>query len=234
MPSQLAELVYFDDSGNPRDGTAVLGWVKCSPDRWRDVLGAWLDHRRLLWRHFQIPVTRELHTTHYVHGRGRLATRMPTRYVVDGVEFHKDFGRAVAQKSLEALSSISGLEVGAAYRRGEPADLAEVRAGCYATLVAQWERRLTERDELAMLFMDGDGSDRRFVDVHRRLPLRQRRVIEDVVHLDSAQSQLVQMADLVAWTAWTAIDRPANNEFAWDWYDTYLARSDPSRTPRAI
>ncbi|MGL4743946.1 MAG: DUF3800 domain-containing protein [Dermatophilaceae bacterium] len=112
--------------------------------------------------------------------------------------------------------------------------LAEVKAGCYAALVDQWERRLTERDELAMLFMDGDGSDRRFIDVHRRLPLQQRRVIEGVVHIDSAQSQLVQMADLVAWTAWTTIDRPANNKFAWDWYDTYLARLDPARAPRSI
>ena len=69
--------------------------------------------------------------------------------------------------------------------------------------------------------MDGDGSDTSYRSTHRRLQLRQRRVIEDAIHMDSRSSQLVQMADLVAWCANASIDQHAKNEFAWEWYEKY-------------
>ena len=82
--------------------------------------------------------------------------------------------------------------------------------------------------------MDGDGSDTSYRSTHRQLPLSQRRIIEDAVHLDSSASQLIQMADLVAWSANTAIDRHDAQSFAWDWYRTYLAERDLAREPQSI
>ncbi len=84
------------------------------------------------------------------------------------------------------------------------------------------------------VFMDGDGSDTSYRSAHRNLKLHQRRVIEDAIHLDSRSSQLVQMSDLVAWSANACIDPHQGNEFAWYWYDTYLSERDPARQPEEI
>lgn len=82
-----------------------------------------------------------------------------------------------------------------------------------------------------MVFMDGDGSDSSYRRTHRNLPLDQRRVIEDAIHLDSAGSQLIQMADLVAWVANATVDRHPMNGFAGQWYQNFLAERDRTRKP---
>jgi uncharacterized protein DUF3800 len=66
------------------------------------------------------------------------------------------------------------------------------------------------------------------------LKLDQRRIIEDAIHLDSKSSQLVQMADLVAWTAYAAVDQHQRNEFAWSRYKDYLSERDPGRQPNEL
>jgi hypothetical protein len=85
-----------------------------------------------------------------------------------------------------------------------------------------------------MVFMDGDGSDPTYRTAHRALKLDQRRVIEDAIYLDSKHTQLEQMADLVAWSAYASLDRHPGNEFAWDWYNRFLAERDPQRVPQEI
>jgi|GEM_PF-3975264 len=78
-PRTLDRLVCIDDSGDPRTGLAVYGWIEFAPDRWHDVLGGWLEHRKQLWRKYGIPVSKELHMTEYVQGRGRLTDRHTCR-----------------------------------------------------------------------------------------------------------------------------------------------------------
>jgi hypothetical protein len=73
-----------------------------------------------------------------------------------------------------------------------------------------------------------------FRTTHRQLKLDERHIIEDAIHLDSKSSQLVQMADLVAWSAYAAVDRHPRNEFAWGRYETYLAERDPGRQPKEL
>jgi len=85
-----------------------------------------------------------------------------------------------------------------------------------------------------MVFMDGDGSDTTYRAAHRNLKLSARRVIEDAVLTDSKHSQLVQMADLVAWSANAHIEPHRGNEFAWDWYTKFLSERDPQRAPTPI
>ncbi|WP_067647236.1 DUF3800 domain-containing protein [Nocardia harenae] len=82
--------------------------------------------------------------------------------------------------------------------------------------------------------MDGDGTDSSYRTTHRGLALAQRRVIEDAIHIDSSSSQLIQMADLVAWTANATIGRHPKNEFAGQWYRDYLSERDPRREPREL
>ncbi|WP_345439148.1 DUF3800 domain-containing protein [Microbacterium gilvum] len=234
MPAELNRLIYVDDSGHPQSGLVVYGWVEFAPHRWAGVLREWLEMRKRLWREAGVPVTQELHTTDYVNGRGRISRRVPDRHVHDGVDFWKDFGREIAVECLETLRCAEGLRVGAVYRRRGPQDLARTKQQTYADLVARFEQELAETDSLAMIFMDGDGSDTSYRSTHRSLKLHQRRVIEDALHLDSKHSQLEQMADLVAWSANASLDRHPSNEFAWEWYSSYLAERDPQREPRPI
>lgn len=116
-PKALARLIYIDDSGDPSSGLIVYGWVEFQPHRWHDVLGEWLSHRKQLWEHYGVPVPAELHMTSYALGRGRISRQLPAEFITEnGAELWKDFGRAVARKSLETLHSIGG----AACRRGLP------------------------------------------------------------------------------------------------------------------
>ena len=80
-----------------------------------------------------------------------------------------------------------------------------------------------------MLFMDGDGTDSTYRTAHRGLRLDDRRVIEDAVHMSSKDSQLVQMADHVAWCANAAVDAHPRVDLAANWYRTYHAGRDPRR-----
>jgi hypothetical protein len=233
MPA-LERLIYVDDSGHPQTGLVVYGWVEFAPDRWTSVLRAWLDMRKRLWREAGIPVTQELHTTDYVNGRGRISSRFPDRHRHDGVEYWKDFGREIATECLDTLRSAEGLTVGAVFRQGDPKVLARTRHDTYAALIDRFENELRDANAVGMVFMDGDGSDSTYRTAHRALKLDQRRVIEDAIHLDSKHSQLEQMADLVAWSAYASLDRHAGNEFAWDWYARSLAERDPHRAPNEI
>ncbi|WP_092808789.1 DUF3800 domain-containing protein [Rhodococcus globerulus] len=234
MPPRLDRMIYVDDSGHPQSGLAVYGWIEFSPDHWRSVLRCWLDTRKRLWREFGIPVTEELHTTAYVNGRGRISKSIPGRHIHDGYEYWKDFGREVAHECLETLRCAEGLSLGAVYRRGKPDNLAQTKRELYADLVTRFEHELLESDSLAMIFMDGDGSDSSYRTTHRGLALAERRVIEDAIHIDSAGSQLIQMADLVAWCANTTIDRHEKNAFAAEWYKDHLSERDPEREPKEI
>ncbi|MGL3150437.1 DUF3800 domain-containing protein [Microbacterium sp. A82] len=234
MPTSIERMIYVDDSGRSQDGLIVYGWIEFAPDHWSHVLRTWLDLRKMLWVEFRIPVTEELHTTDYVNGRGRISTRVPDRHVHEGVEYWKDFGREVAVRCLEALRGTEGLRVGAVYRTGAPANFGATKYAAYQTLIERFEEQLHESDSLALVFMDGDGRDPSYRQAHRALKLNERRVLEDAIHLDSRTSQLMQMADLVAWSAYASIDRYPDGEFAWQWYSDHLSERDPQRTPQQI
>lgn len=234
MPDPLNRMIYVDDSGHPQSGLVVYGWIEFSPDHWAGVLKSWLDTRKKLWREYGVLITTELHTTNYVNGRGRISRRTPDRFVRDGHELWKDFGRAVAVECLDTLRSTEGLAVGAVFRRGEPENFAETKLLAYQALIERFEGELAESESLGIVFMDGDGSDTSYRSAHRSLKLAQRRVIEDAIYTDSKHSQLVQMADLVAWSANTAVDQYPGNHFAGDWYSFYLAERDLHRDPQEI
>lgn len=234
MPVTLDRMLYADDSGHPASGLVLYGWIEFSPDHWAPMLKSWLDLRKRLWRDYGIPVTQELHATQFVNGRGRISQRIPPRFIHRGVEYWKDFGREVAVQCLETLRSTEGLTVGAVWRRRSPAELAQTKSEAYSALIRRFEDELAEADSLALVFMDGDGSDSSYRKSHRSLKLAQRRVIEDAIHLDSRSSQLIQMADLVAWCANSSVDRHPGNHFASEWYSTFLAERDPCRSPREI
>lgn len=232
---KLEKLIYIDDSGHPNAGLIVYGWIEFSPDRWSDVLGAWLSHRKSLYRNYEVPVTKELHMTEYVLGRGRISINAPRKFLKeDGSTLWKDLGGEVAQAGLECMRCTEGLTVGAVYRKGTKESWNSDKEALYSGLIEIFEQSLSQTESYGMIFMDGDGSDKTYQKVHRELSRKKRRIIEDPIHLDSKNSQLMQMADHVAWCANSSIMKVSKHAFAHNWYATYLAERDPFRAPRTL
>lgn len=231
----LSRLIYVDDSGDSRTGLVVYGWVELAPEAWREILGAWLEHRKRLWRYYGVPVHTELHMTSYALGRGRISKKVPSHLKdAQGTEQWKDLGREVARMSLETMSSMVGLRVGAVYRQASQATFARAKAELYAALVSKFDTDLASERSLGMVFMDGDGSDPSYRAVHRRLSRGTRSIIEDPIYTDSKTSQLMQMADHVAWCANASIAQVPKHAFAHTWYQDHLGLRDPARIPQPL
>lgn len=229
--SPLNRLHYLDDSGEPKTGLAVFGFVEVEPTSWLSTHDSWLELRRMLWREYGVPTYAELHTSEYVHGRGRISKKVPSRHLHDGVTYWKDFGRELATICLDHLRSAEGLTVRSCFRLGAPENMAETKRELYKSFLDAKELELFERSERGLIFVDGDGSDKSFRAVHRGRESATRMVLEDAIHLNSSDSHFIQMADLVAWTALAAIESNRRNDFAADWYETYLSERDPMRKP---
>lgn len=234
MPLSLDRLIYVDDSGHPRSGLVVYGWIEFHPSRWSSILRTWLDLRKRHWREYKIPITQELHGTEFVNGRGRISTDVPREFTNNGVELWKELGRQVALECLETIRCTEGLAVGAVYSFGSPAHLAETRTTTYTKLVASLEQRQSQSQSLAMIIMDGNGSDTTYREIHRNLDLDSRYLIEDALQVESKDSHFIQMADLVAWTANAYIDQHAKNKFVRVWYLRFLTERDPRREPKPV
>ena len=235
MPRSLNRLIYMDDSGDPRTGLAVFGWIELAPWDWADVLGTWLAHRKRMDQKYSVPVSKELHMTQFVLGRGRIAKQIPDAFVSDdGQSEWKKLGEQVAVEGLDTIRSCHGIRVGSVFRRGEPDKLHTTKHGLYADWLAELESELKTNDESAIVFMDGDGTEKAFRRAHRDLPRQSRRVIEDPIFLDSKSSQLIQMADHVAWSANSFLMQVPKHSFAHGWYSELLAQRDPHREPREI
>lgn len=234
MQKAITRLIYMDDSGEPKSGLEVLAWIEFEPSRWNAILSAWMDLRRKITAEFRVSSETELHASHFVHGRGRLTKNIPEKYTNNGIELWKDFGRDLAKVCLEGLRSTEGLEVHALYLYGIPGRRNETRKTLYGGFVHSLETRLKLKETLALVFVDGDGSDLLYRNVHRELKLKDRSIVEDAIHLESSNSQLIQIADLIAWCATTSIEKAKNNHFGWDWYSEYLSERDQNRKPQEL
>lgn len=209
-------MFYIDDSGDAASRTVVFGWVELELSAWSPALRRWLDFRNELHRAVGIPTDYELHSTVFVGGRGR-----PTDTEWD---FRKEErGRVVAQ-ALATIAGTEGLNVGAVYTNapgGEKYHAHKARA--YAALVRMLDDRLTADGELGLVVMDGDGSDPAYRAAHRELKLSTRSVLEDPFFRGSDASQWIQMADMIAYSAYQHLMRKPTKEATWGWYSEILA-----------
>lgn len=221
-------LFYVDDSGAEATGHIVYSWIETTPDGWREGLRAWLDLRRALYVDYLIPPAVELHATKFTSGRGRPSTR--------ATNLTKAERWTVMAKALTVIGNTPALRVGTVHRHttARRGAFRQEQTAVYAALVASLDRRLEAAGELGVIVMDGNGEDPAYYDAHRGLKLDQRRIIEDPLFQDSHRSQWVQMADLVAWSAYQALARQPAKRFAWDWYDQHLLPGDVNSGPSAI
>ncbi|QGK71418.1 DUF3800 domain-containing protein [Allosaccharopolyspora coralli] len=209
-------LFYVDDSGSEQTGIAVYGWVELAVPDWNGVLRGWLDFRHELYSTLGIPADYELHATKFVGGRGR-----PTGTAWDEVKSHR---AVVMGQALRVLAWLPGLSVGAVYRPTPPGTKYYLsKAHAYAELIRRLDARLGADHEHGLLIMDGDGTDPTYRLAHRELKLDTRQLIEDPLFEGSHHSQWVQMADLVAYTAYMHLARIPTKERTWGWWRDFLA-----------
>ncbi len=229
MTTAPVRLFYVDDSGAESTGFVVYSWIECAITDWRHGLRGWLDLRKELYARHGIPPAYELHATKFIRGVGNPSTNPEWNR-------QKHNRSAVMREALIAIKGAAVLRTGTVYRcttaRG-PAYHVE-RDRVYESLIAHLDGRLGVGGEFGMVFMDGDGTATSYYNAHRALKLAHRNIIEDPLFLPAHRSAWVQMADLVAWTAYQSLLRHAGKRFAWQWYDEHLRATDVNGGPLAL
>jgi len=218
-----------DDSGSASSGIVVYSWLECDATAWRTGWQSWLHLRHSLQARYRIPVDYQLHASTFAAGRGNPSTDPDWNR-------QKHLRRTVMRATLAQIAATPGLSVGTVYRRttARRHAYAHHRADVYQRLVTHLDISLAEHHEHGLVFGDGDGSDPTYTAAHRALTLDRRRVVEDPQFPGARRNIWLQLADLVAWTAYQHLHRAQNRQFAWHWYHTYLSALDVHGGPLAL
>lgn len=228
MNASQTYIVYVDDSGAADTGHIIYGWLAVPIAQWNAALKAVLSWRHQLDASYQIPVTYELQATKFVGGRGR-----PTR-TEDG-NLAKSTRAAIVASTFDELAAWDWATIGAvhAHTHGQGRRYHQAKEATYDSLVHEIDHWLNSTGSQAVIVMDGDGTDKGFARAHRGLRLATRHIVEDPLFLDSATSQWVQLADLIAFAAYQHILQRTDRSFAWSWYPS-LSHRDAFRGVREV
>jgi hypothetical protein len=223
-------LFYVDDSGSPQSGIVVYSWLECDAADWRNGLQSWLDLRQQLWTTYGIAPDYPIHAAPFAAVRGNPTSdpRWNRRH---------DQRQHVMRTLLAHLAATEGIHIGTVYRRttARRDAYARHRAEVYQQLVTHLDRRLARQHEHGLVLTDGDGSDGTYAAAHQALTIERRRVVEDPQFpRRSKRNPWLQLADLVAWTAYHHLHRSDNRRYAWNWYDRYLTTRDVNGGPSKI
>lgn len=210
-----AYVIYADDSGD--EASSIYSGLLVPIPNWSSILTRWLAFRRWMYRKYKVPADYEWHTYQWLKGEG-----MPDQENPDSpINHSKGLRRDVAQKAVLQIGSLRQLGVGIVTCETPGA----VKADAYAAMVREVDRLLLKQDSYGVMVVDGGVNgvpDPHVRTAHRALELSTRRVTEDGWLQPARGSQLVQMADLVAHSAYQAKRKKESREFMWDWYSTHL------------
>jgi hypothetical protein len=108
--------------------------------------------------------------------------------------------REIFGKCLAQLARMPSVRVFTAATNGSTGEAKAALYGCLLRAVDDW---LRQADALGTVIVDGTPSARTlyYREAHRALALETRRILEDEVIRDSAESHFIQMADIAAHTA---------------------------------
>lgn len=227
--SRPTRVIYVDDSGAESTGIATFSWVSLLLDEWRDALDEVLTWRRHLTTAYGIPKHYEMHATKFANGRGNPS-------LDPSWNRRKSNRSAVLDEAFDLFAGWSWMHVGTLYatQGTHRESYRATRLRAYASLVRHLDASLTGDDEWGMLIMDGDGTDTSYISAHRQLSLSQRSLLEDPAFQNSARSQWVQIADLVAYAGYQSIARIPEKHFSWRWYEAlsrHGAKVHPAEGP---
>lgn len=205
-------LLYTDDSGEA--GVTFFSGLLIPIDQWTESLRRWLEFRRWMHKKHQVPASFELHAYAWTPAKD-----VPVPNDADApVNTTKGIRREIPEKGLKTISALPGLAV-VTVQHPSP-----VKADAYKDLLEGVSDELEKRGAWALMVVDGDpkNPDPHVRDAHRQLKLKHRRVIEDGWLQDASVSQFIQMADLVAHSAFQAHHKLPARQFMWGWYAQHV------------
>lgn len=203
-------IAYIDDSGN--EERSVYLALLIPADKWSPTLREWLEFRRGIYENMHVPADIELHAAEVVQpGKNILAPNEEFGINTDGARRKKLLDLAVRKIGLLEHVKIVSFQ-----------DSHITPPQCYERFLKCLEDLLAAENSWAILVVDGEDSDQEHKKAHRRLKLDQRRILEDPWKQDSKHSQLVQMADLAAYTLFQGHQLNKKREFMWPWMAKYL------------
>lgn len=212
----FVHLCYIDDSGNSKEGVTYTALVV--PEReWSPLLDRWLTARASVHERFLVKKKSELHAVTLIGGQGYV-TSEPGEEPVRRVPNHQ---RPTIYRDMVNAIPGPGIRLITVAKRGSDSTAA------YSALLLKLEEWARVEDSYLLLMYDGrelgrsdsakeedtiQRSHAPLRNLHRELPLRSRRIIEDVITKDSSFSQFIQAADLLAYGAfyydvWTHPER---------------------------
>lgn len=205
-----AYIAYVDDSGN--ENRAVYLALLIPLEHWNVTQQDWLAFRGKLYSALGVPADVELHAAEIAQpGKGKLAP---------GLTYGVNTDRGKRRKLLElGTAQVGQLEH---VRIIAHQDVHITPEKCYNALLKKIDRVLLEEDSWALMVVDGTNTDASHFRAHRQLDPQNRRIIEDPWKQDSALNQMVQMADLAAYTLFQGHELYEGRNFMWGWAKKYL------------
>jgi hypothetical protein len=215
--AQPTRIFFVDDSGDPT--IAVLAAISFELSEWRRIYSEWLGWRRWMWKHYRLPADFELHAREFLSGRGEISYRDSGRITQKPlINSVLNLRQEAYRRSLVQINRQEGVSVLAVAWQGRTI------AEAYAWFIAELDQLLADLGEEAIIVVDG-LDDSSYRPAHRQLHIKSRRIIEDPLLQSSRHSQLIQMADLVAYAAFQHLAADPEKRFMWDWYPALLANS---------
>lgn len=229
--SSRAYVVYVDDSGNEKIGSLWTA-LAIPMDLWTEYLGRWLGFRENLYSKYSVPASFELHAQawlaiepeKHIDAGAQIALGKPSTGLLPILQRSREQRRLrsrLFEKGLQTIGTFTEARILTVFKSGRWGKL-----DLYGELLAFLEEFLEQEKAHAVVMVDGGvDSGGHFHDRHRALDLKARRIIEDAGMRRSHDSQLLQMADWCAYSAFQSIqERPDLDERFKRQYETTLSR----------
>ena len=143
----------------------------------------------------------------------------------------KALRREIFQEALKTIGDLPGVSVGAVYRTSSRrrGAFTDVMRDTFCKFVLGVDRRLYLAQVQGIMIIDGDGdrSCRFYSRIYGSLNLSGHQLVAGPFFQPSDVSDWIQIADIVAYTAFQAVAKRPGKEFCWNWYEDYLDQDRP-------
>lgn len=217
-------LFYVDDSGSETHGITTFSWIRIDPAHWATATHRWIRFRAALDRRHLIPTDVRLHATELAGGRYTSGT---------GLDLNPQQGLKLIRDGLKVIAGLPGTTLGSVYRRttARGRSFEHDKQDLYRAMITHLDHQLKDTASFGMIVMDGDGTNPGYHRGHQTLELGERALIEDPFFRHASTSQWVQVADLIAWTAYRSQRLGGRRDKTASWYEQILSQIDEAGSP---
>ena len=197
-------LVYIDDSGD--EACIIYTAILVSSHSWHDTYNQIKRFRQRLRDKYKIPISKEIHSTKFVSGRGRISADILTKNI--RIEIFNEFLKLISSLDVRIFNSIK--------------HNSKQYIWAFNNLLNRIERTMKEENSKAILISD-EGKEnilsklRRKMAIHNPIPSNNsishvwqdtgtptkniplENIVEDIIFKKSHHSHFIQLADVCAY-----------------------------------